>query len=300
MSAWLMEGSPGTFRAIVPGPNDGGTVAARSGVGKVLPPGDPPAVRRKGSRARPVHPARPRLAGRRDRRPVRGARLRRRGLLVVPGGPVPRPRGQRHRPRPSSSTPWSRWRTVVGLRPRDDRAGCWRLTFLRRAHEERRADPRHLLRRPGRSRRPWAAPVRAERSEIGWYSVDTDDADLVDAGPWFEWHHDRWVAPRARVLACTPAAEQAFAVGRTLAVQFHPEADAVDARRLAGQRRRQYIEARASTWRSSRADRARGACGRARPCLVDAFLARVATAPPPVGSARPAWDDEVPRPRAQL
>ena len=51
--------------------------------------------------------------------------------------------------------------------------------------------------------------VRAEQSEIRWYSVDTDDADLVDAGPWFEWHHDRWVAPGARrVLARTPAAEQ--------------------------------------------------------------------------------------------
>ena len=54
--------------------------------------------------------------------------------------------------------------------------------------------------------------------------METDDPDLVEAGPWFEWHHDRWVAPPgARVLARTAAAEQAFVIGRSLAVQFHPE-----------------------------------------------------------------------------
>lgn len=68
------------------------------------------------------------------------------------------------------------------------------------------------------------AVVPADEVEIGWTSVETDDPDLVEAGPWFEWHHDRWVAPPgAHVLARTAAAEQAFVVGRSLAVQFHPE-----------------------------------------------------------------------------
>jgi GMP synthase-like glutamine amidotransferase len=66
--------------------------------------------------------------------------------------------------------------------------------------------------------------VRAARPEIGWHSVSTDEPDLVESGPWFEWHHDQWVAPpEAKVVARTPDAEQAFVVGRSLAVQFHPE-----------------------------------------------------------------------------
>ncbi len=65
---------------------------------------------------------------------------------------------------------------------------------------------------------------RAETAEVGWYSIETDEPDLVDAGPWFEWHHDRWQAPPgARVIARTAASEQAFVIGRSLAVQFHPE-----------------------------------------------------------------------------
>ncbi|MBX9718220.1 MAG: aminotransferase, partial [Microbacteriaceae bacterium] len=41
-------------------------------------------------------------------------------------------------------------------------------------------------------------------------------------------HYDRWVVPPGAVeIARTPAASQAFVVGRSLAVQFHPELDAV-------------------------------------------------------------------------
>jgi GMP synthase-like glutamine amidotransferase len=68
------------------------------------------------------------------------------------------------------------------------------------------------------------AVVPAEETEVGWTEIATEEPDLVEAGPWFEWHHDRWVAPPgARVLARTAAAEQAFVIGRSLAVQFHPE-----------------------------------------------------------------------------
>lgn len=59
--------------------------------------------------------------------------------------------------------------------------------------------------------------------EIGWGTVDTY-AGLIDAGPWFNWHFDRFTVPGGvPVLARTPLADQAFSVGRTLGLQFHPE-----------------------------------------------------------------------------
>ena len=62
--------------------------------------------------------------------------------------------------------------------------------------------------------------------EIGWVTVDTDDPELIPAGPWLEFHHDRCVLPAgATVLARNPVGVQAFRLGRHLAVQFHPEVD---------------------------------------------------------------------------
>ena len=172
--------------------------------------------------------------------------------------------------------------------------GAWvleELTFLRRAHESGVPILGICFGGQAVAAALGGSVVRAEQSEIGWYSVDTDDADLVDAGPWFEWHHDRWVAPPgARVLARTPAAEQAFVVGRTLAVQFHPELTPTMLDGWLANGGRQYIEAQDLDVEELRARTAREAPAaeeRSR-ALVDAFLARVATAPPPVGSARPA------------
>lgn len=66
----------------------------------------------------------------------------------------------------------------------------------------------------------------APRAEIGWTSVWSDRPTLVGEGPWFQFHYDRWVVPAGAVeIARTPAASQAFVVGRSLAVQFHPELD---------------------------------------------------------------------------
>lgn len=66
--------------------------------------------------------------------------------------------------------------------------------------------------------------VASSEVEVGWYAVDTDEPGLVETGPWFQWHQDRWVAPAgARTLARTRLADQAFVLGRSLAVQFHPE-----------------------------------------------------------------------------
>jgi GMP synthase-like glutamine amidotransferase len=75
--------------------------------------------------------------------------------------------------------------------------------------------------------------TRAETPEIGWHNVTSiPDAVLVNgaetlAGQWFQWHYDRFTVPAgAMALAESPAAPQAFASGRTLALQFHPEATA--------------------------------------------------------------------------
>ncbi len=65
---------------------------------------------------------------------------------------------------------------------------------------------------------------RAPVPEIGWVSVASDEPALIDAGPWLQWHYDRFtLPPEVPVLARTAVANQAFAYGRALGVQFHPE-----------------------------------------------------------------------------
>jgi GMP synthase-like glutamine amidotransferase len=67
---------------------------------------------------------------------------------------------------------------------------------------------------------------RMDREEIGWKVIDTADPGLVPAGPWLEFHEDRCLPPAAAgVIARNEVAVQAFAIGRHLAVQFHPECD---------------------------------------------------------------------------
>jgi GMP synthase-like glutamine amidotransferase len=61
--------------------------------------------------------------------------------------------------------------------------------------------------------------------ELGWRVVETDDPALVPAGPWLEWHFERFCTPPgAAELARTADAPQAFRLGPHLGVQFHPEA----------------------------------------------------------------------------
>jgi len=68
--------------------------------------------------------------------------------------------------------------------------------------------------------------ARAPRAELGWYTIETDDPALIPSGPWFEYHWDRWQnPPGAREIARTEIATQAFVMGRTLGLQFHPEID---------------------------------------------------------------------------
>ncbi len=67
---------------------------------------------------------------------------------------------------------------------------------------------------------------RAERPELGWFEIDSDDGVLVPGGLWFEWHYDRWRLPPGAVeVSRNASTSQAFVLGRNLAVQFHPEID---------------------------------------------------------------------------
>ena len=66
--------------------------------------------------------------------------------------------------------------------------------------------------------------IASSTPEIGWADVHSDDDSLVPAGPWFQWHYDRWELPSdAREVARNDSSSQAFVLRRNLAVQFHPE-----------------------------------------------------------------------------
>ena len=66
---------------------------------------------------------------------------------------------------------------------------------------------------------------RAREPEIGWYDIVTDVPEAIAPGPWLQWHGDVvTVPPHAEELARSPIGPQAWRLGRSLAVQFHPEA----------------------------------------------------------------------------
>ena len=72
----------------------------------------------------------------------------------------------------------------------------------------------------------------APRPEVGWTLIESSPADLIDPGPWLEFHNDQCIVPpQATVLARNELCVQAFAVGPHLAVQFHPEVDGAQVRR---------------------------------------------------------------------
>lgn len=68
--------------------------------------------------------------------------------------------------------------------------------------------------------------ARSAKAELGWFEIESDDKTLIPTGPWFEYHWDRWALPKGALeIARTEIASQAFVMGRTLGVQFHPEID---------------------------------------------------------------------------
>lgn len=118
--------------------------------------------------------------------------------------------------------PWSAWD--------DDRIGTWlkpELDWLRdlQAHDVPIFGICFGAQALARALGGTVAP--APRPEIGYTWINSDDTDLVPNGPWFEWHYDRYTVPPGAVeIARTPRASQAYVIGRSLAVQFHPEVTA--------------------------------------------------------------------------
>jgi GMP synthase-like glutamine amidotransferase len=66
----------------------------------------------------------------------------------------------------------------------------------------------------------------APRPELGWCEVASAVPDAIADGPWFQWHGDRFtLPPGATELARNGVGVQAFRMGTSMGVQFHPEVD---------------------------------------------------------------------------
>jgi GMP synthase-like glutamine amidotransferase len=69
-----------------------------------------------------------------------------------------------------------------------------------------------------------AVEVAPGGGEIGWFTIDSDVPEQIPAGPYMQWHTDRFSLPPGAVeLARSPVGPQAYAYGSALGVQFHPE-----------------------------------------------------------------------------
>jgi GMP synthase-like glutamine amidotransferase len=67
--------------------------------------------------------------------------------------------------------------------------------------------------------------ARSDPPEVGWARVETSDPEVVPPGPWLHYHYDLMLPPpQAEVIARSPAGPAAFVLGRSLGLQFHPEA----------------------------------------------------------------------------
>lgn len=67
---------------------------------------------------------------------------------------------------------------------------------------------------------------RAAQPEIGWFSVAAtpEMSPVLAQNPWFQWHYDLFSPPpTAAVLGTGDQGAQAFVLGRSLGLQFHPE-----------------------------------------------------------------------------
>lgn len=90
---------------------------------------------------------------------------------------------------------------------------------------------------------------RSPQHEIGWCDVRLTPEAPADASPlagaWMQWHYDCVEVPSgATTLAESDIAVQAFRIGSSLAVQFHPEAtESIVARWSSGEGRRELADA---------------------------------------------------------
>ena len=127
---------------------------------------------------------------------------------------------------------------------------------------------------------------RSQMHEIGWCAVDSlSHKDFPGsealAGTWFQWHYDRFsLPPGATELAASPVSPQAFALGRTLALQFHPEVtETIVARWSSGGGATELAEAGIN--REELLERTRALVNHTEPrtaALVEWFLERAAQA----------------------
>ncbi len=68
---------------------------------------------------------------------------------------------------------------------------------------------------------------RAQRIQLEWAELETQDGELIPPGPWLRWHEDVFtVPPGGRELARAGGVPLAFVQGRSVGLQFHPEVDA--------------------------------------------------------------------------
>ncbi|HXC85293.1 MAG TPA: gamma-glutamyl-gamma-aminobutyrate hydrolase family protein [Trebonia sp.] len=124
--------------------------------------------------------------------------------------------------------------------------------------------------------------TRAPEAEIGWNFVDSDIPGLIDPGPWFQWHSDRFTPPAGvPVIARSALADQAFTVGRSLAVQFHPELTpaVLECWLDNGGEAELAAQGASAAELMARTRRLAGACAARTRELVRRFTRQVATAP---------------------
>ena len=111
----------------------------------------------------------------------------------------------------------------------DDRIGNWltpELEKLKEAHNEGVPILGICFGGQLMARALGGSVARAPKAEVGWYEIESNDTTLIPTGPWFEYHWDRWTLPKGALeIARTEIASQAFVMGRTLGLQFHPEID---------------------------------------------------------------------------
>ena len=107
--------------------------------------------------------------------------------------------------------------------------GTWinrELDFVRQAHDAGKAVLGACFGGQVLSAALGGTVSRAPVPEFGWLRIETDEPDGLDAGPWFQWHYDRFTVPAgATEIARNANGPQAFRTERGLGLQFHPELD---------------------------------------------------------------------------
>jgi GMP synthase-like glutamine amidotransferase len=119
--------------------------------------------------------------------------------------------------------------------------------------------------------------TRAPEGEVGWFDITVTGDVALPRGPWFEFHFDHCTLPESAELWATSArAVQAFSIGASVGVQFHPEVDDLQLKEWLdadeGSTRELGLDVDALLAETARETPA--ARGRAQ-TLVDLFLSRV-------------------------